>query len=244
MAKVDWVRDELILALDVYFSEPKAIGSKTHPAVFELSALLRSMPIYPLAYRKPTFRNANGVGMKLSNFLRFDPSYSGKGLGSGNEIEREVWEEFANDRKRLSKVAAAIREAAASKVPIVEQEPEEDEMDAPEGKLLTQLHKRRERSRKLVARKKEQVLHKTNKLACEGCGFDFFERYGEVGKGFIECHHILPISAMGDLHRTKLEHLVVVCSNCHRMIHRRRPWLSIEELRAALESYSLHARPV
>ena len=30
--------------------------------------------------------------------------------------------------------------------------------------------------------------------------------------------------------------LVPVCSNCHRMIHRRRPWLSVEQLRQLVRS--------
>jgi 5-methylcytosine-specific restriction protein A len=29
--------------------------------------------------------------------------------------------------------------------------------------------------------------------------------------------------------------LELVCSNCHRMIHRRRPWLTIEQLRSILK---------
>jgi putative restriction endonuclease len=30
---------------------------------------------------------------------------------------------------------------------------------------------------------------------------------------------------------TRLEDLALLCANCHRMIHRASPWLSVEELR-------------
>jgi hypothetical protein len=36
--------------------------------------------------------------------------------------------------------------------------------------------------------------------------------------------------------RTKLADVVLVCSNCHRMLHRRRPWLGIEGLKALLQT--------
>ena len=67
-------------------------------------------------------------------------------------------------------------------------------------------------------------------LLCEACGFDFEQVYGEHGKGFIECHHTKPVSELKAGEKTKLSDLALVCSNCHRMIHRRRPWLSVSEL--------------
>jgi 5-methylcytosine-specific restriction protein A len=71
-------------------------------------------------------------------------------------------------------------------------------------------------------------------LTCEACGFDFFKRYGERGGGYIECHHRIPLSESGPT-QTRLKDLALVCSNCHRMIHRRtNDWLSLEELKALL----------
>lgn len=58
---------------------------------------------------------------------------------------------------------------------------------------------------------------------CMVCGFNFYEVYGEVGKGFIEAHHKVPLSnlAEGSSQRYDLvEDFAVLCSNCHRMIHR------------------------
>src|SRR5438105_2747495 len=56
---------------------------------------------------------------------------------------------------------------------------------------------------------------------------------GSVGEGFIECHHTRPLSDSGPT-RTALKELALVCSNCHRMLHRARPWVSIVELRQRL----------
>lgn len=61
-------------------------------------------------------------------------------------------------------------------------------------------------------------------------GFDFYEFYGELGKGFIECHHTVPVSEYCNELTTKIKDLALICSNCHHMVHRRRPWLRVEEL--------------
>ena len=84
MKNPPWHKDELILALELYFWEPAARGSKSHPDVIELSELLNRLNIHPSIPPGTKFRNANGVGMKLSNFLRFDPEYPGKGLERGS----------------------------------------------------------------------------------------------------------------------------------------------------------------
>jgi HNH endonuclease len=57
---------------------------------------------------------------------------------------------------------------------------------------------------------------------------------GERGAGFIECHHTKPPSQLQNGQKTKIGDLKLLCSNCHRMVHARRPWLTIEELRAIL----------
>jgi 5-methylcytosine-specific restriction protein A len=91
----------------------------------------------------------------------------------------------------------------------------------------------------MVARKKAAALEATGRLACEACGFDFRERYGERGEGFIECHHLSAVSTLRPGQRTRLSELALVCSNCHRMIHRRTPWLALDELRALVSVQSV-----
>lgn len=73
-------------------------------------------------------------------------------------------------------------------------------------------------------------------LNCKVCGFNFEERYGSLGVGYIECHHIVPLSSQdGEGAPTSLSEVTVLCANCHRMIHRRRPVLTLEELKSAIE---------
>jgi 5-methylcytosine-specific restriction protein A len=57
---------------------------------------------------------------------------------------------------------------------------------------------------------------------CEACDFDFEEMYGEVGKEYIEAHHLKPISELkiGESRSITQHDFSVLCSNCHRMIHK------------------------
>jgi 5-methylcytosine-specific restriction protein A len=66
---------------------------------------------------------------------------------------------------------------------------------------------------------------------CTICSFNFEEFYGLQGKGFIEVHHITPISAIGHDYIAHPDELRPVCSNCHSMIHRYKPFLQINELK-------------
>lgn len=111
-----------------------------------------------------------------------------------------------------------------------------------EGGLDTRTTTQRNRSNKLrdIAIHEFKKAH-NNQLFCVICGFNFFETYSELGKGFIESHHLEPVYLM-DIEGEKitaekaLEKVALVCSNCHRMIHREKgKMLSIEELKAFLK---------
>lgn len=99
-------------------------------------------------------------------------------------------------------------------------------------KLIT--HLRRERNRKIVMDKKCQALKETGTLKCEVCEFDFREKYGEVGEGFCEVHHKKPLSENDRVTKTHLKDLAILCSNCHRMIHRTNPMLSVTAFKRLL----------
>ena len=101
----------------------------------------------------------------------------------------------------------------------------------PEGRLVERKHKFRERNQALVSAAKDAFLKNYATLHCEICGFDFQEKYGERGRGYIEAHHTVPVSDMVPGQKTRLEDIALVCSNCHRMLHRSRPWLGMEQLR-------------
>ena len=66
---------------------------------------------------------------------------------------------------------------------------------------------------------------------CQACGLDFGERYGAVANGFIEVHHVTPVSALepGTIVDPARD-LVPLCPNCHTVAHRRDPPFNVEEL--------------
>jgi predicted HNH restriction endonuclease len=61
--------------------------------------------------------------------------------------------------------------------------------------------------------------------------------YGARGKDFIECHHTKPVSELAVGEKTRLTDLVLLCSNCHRIVHRKKPWLGIDELREIVQKH-------
>ncbi|MDD2649022.1 MAG: HNH endonuclease [Eubacteriales bacterium] len=99
-------------------------------------------------------------------------------------------------------------------------------------------HYVRERNRDLVKKVKALFLSAHGKLYCEICDFSFTDTYGKIGEGFIEAHHIVPISTAKENAAVKLEDMCLVCANCHRMLHRKKPtdgeYLSIDELRSII----------
>ena len=227
-----WTRDELILALDLYFKVNPLHTSENHPEIKSLSVLLNKLPAQGHAVDAKVYRNPNGVYMKLCNYLRLDPSYKGKGLSRGGKLEEAIWSEFAENRERLEGTARAIKIGATEIQPadpdvgIVQTEDEE----FAEGRILTTLHKRRERNPQVVMKKKAFVMKEHGCLECEACRFDFAVKYGQLGVGFAECHHNVPVSKLSAGQKTKVADLAIVCANCHRMIHRSRPMLTVHEL--------------
>ena len=182
------------------------------------------------------FRNPNGVYMKLANIRAVDPLHTSqgkRGLSRGGHGVGEIWEEFSTRFDELKLIASAIR-AAATDQAATPAEVEEEGAEAEEGRLLTRMHRVRERNRDLVRRKREAVLRATGRLACEACGFDFNDQYGEHGRGFIEVHHLLPLYTLVPSTRTRMQDLSVLCANCHRMVHAKAKWLTLSELKEVL----------
>tara|TARA_R100000789_G_C3012247_1_gene151605 strand:+ start:283 stop:1140 length:858 start_codon:yes stop_codon:yes gene_type:complete len=110
----------------------------------------------------------------------------------------------------------------------------DEEVGALEGKekLILKFHLNRERSSGIVQKKKANA----EELICECCQFNFEAKYGEIGSDFIECHHKIPISEGQRI--TKEEDLALVCSNCHRMLHRKNgngEYYSVDSLKRLIE---------
>lgn len=179
--------------------------------------------------------------MKLLNFRAHDPAYAAKGrvgLSRGSKLETELWTQFADEPERLAMVAAIIRARLAHPDPdlpdVFSGADQPEVAEAQEGRIITRLHRTRERDRGIVRRKKADFRKRHGSLHCEACGFDFAARYGSRGEEVIECHHTNPLAFLTPGSTTKLDDLVLLCANCHRIIHVRSPWLTIAELKGIL----------
>lgn len=186
--------------------------------------------------RSDTFRNANRVARKTADIATHHPNYE-RAQTKGGSIDEEVLQEFLDDPAQMREVAEALRRAIAHDS-ITEQltVPVDDEDDeAKEGRLLQRQHFVRERDNKLRRKKIADFLKTHPRVLCEVCGFDFEATYGERGRDYIEVHHVVPLRASGET-KTKLRNLILLCANCHRMVHRSTPWLTADELRGLLTS--------
>jgi len=105
--------------------------------------------------------------------------------------------------------------------PIIENEglPEEAEDLELEEQRRYRYHKVIERNPQLSRRAKE--IHG---FICMVCGFNFEEKYGKLGSGYIEAHHVVPLSQLPlnkSITLSAKDDFKVVCANCHRMLHRK-----------------------
>ena len=236
MRNPKWHRDEIILALDLYFSLDRGSIDDKNPKIIETSRILNELPLFPNRPDEVKFRNPNGVTLKLANFLTFDQTYTGKGMTGGSKLDEEVFKEFFNNREKLREIASEIKKIAdnstlKNQIYSIEEDEQTEKDSVHEGQVLYKLHKVRERNLEIVKYKKEQAFKLYGKLSCEACVFVFQEFYGIIGKGFIECHHKMPLYKIKVESKTSLDDLGLVCSNCHRMLHKEIDVLSIEDLR-------------
>jgi 5-methylcytosine-specific restriction enzyme A len=231
-----WQRDELILALDLYFRCNPSSVAKNDPDLVRLSEVLNALPIHQDRPDEERFRNANGVYMKLMNFRSVDPSYTGRGLTGGGKLEAVIWDQFAQDPEHLRRVADAIVLGYQTDLALVREPAREEEEGAfPEGKVLYRVHRVYDRNQKLIRLAKEREMDIVGALRCIACRFDFAKHYGRIGEGYIEAHHTVPISELNPNGKSRLEDIALVCANCHRMLHRRRPWLPLQELKMLVQ---------
>lgn len=147
------------------------------------------------------------------------------GIGQSN-----VWyADSPESKKHVSRVIKLIERGFLEELPDIDRY-----LSGKEGNPRLVTHLKRERSPKLVKAKKKEALKKTGKLCCEVCDFDFKATYGEIGEGFCEVHHLKQLSKADVEVKTELKDLAVVCSNCHRIIHKQNPMLKLEQLRRVI----------
>jgi hypothetical protein len=127
-----------------------------------------------------------------------------------------------------------IRNKQSGETIAIQAEDEDDAGMYAEGRVSYTLHRKLERNQTIARAVKNRRLSEAGDLCCDVCGFSFQKHYGPIGVGFIEAHHTIPISKLKKRRFTRLKEIALVCSNCHRMLHRCTPLLSIAELQKRL----------
>lgn len=224
----NWTRDETILALDLYFDLNGKIPSGADDRVKALSEVLRRFPYHADASRKESFRNPDGVAFKLQNLRQVA---TGKGLGNVSETDRAVWLELGASPETTKSLANIIRAGVAASEA---SEPVREDVEFVEGRVVTELHSRREREPKL----RERLLSSrrgSGRLFCEMCGAPPPSTNAALLEAHFEAHHIVPLSSTGT-RTTRLSDLALLCANCHRLLHRaiaiEKRWLTVAEGKA------------
>lgn len=136
--------------------------------------------------------------------------------------QRMVWDMFKINSSPLDEVVEFIS------TPLDDED--EGELEGAERSIL-RAHKYYERSQNAV-KKAKALARKLGIYQCQACSFNFESTYPGVGNGFIECHHNIHLST-GIIRITTSKDLSLVCSNCHRMLHRKfeGKYLTVDELK-------------
>lgn len=152
------------------------------------------------------------------------------------KVLNTVPEEYENDFYRgyhwNCEVVRRVRNASRYDINLSDESQHEEIEHQTEGRRTVYYTTKYERSAK--NREAAIQIHGTK---CMICGFDFEEKYGQLGKGYIEVHHIKPLSKLDEEIVVNPEtDLICVCSNCHRMLHRFKSYIvSVEELKQIIE---------
>lgn len=100
-----WNNEELILALELYFSLSYGQMDGKNPKVKALSRFLTLMN-EENGYR----RSVNSISLKLANFKRIDPDFTGKGMTGGGKNDELIWNQYSADKNQLTSLAKKIKE--------------------------------------------------------------------------------------------------------------------------------------
>lgn len=207
---IGWYKNATVFRESRKILKPSKIQKKNHVSTYWIKAPANKAVLLPVEQRE----------------LMIPRGIKG-GIGQSN-----VWFADKEESKDIvNRVIALINRGTFPVLPDIDQT-----YSILEGNPRLVAHLRRERNPKIIKAKKEATLRATGKLCCEACGFDFQEVYGEIGYGFCEVHHLQQLSKADGVVKTELKDLVIVCSNCHRIIHRTDPMISILNLVKYLQS--------
>lgn len=210
MANASFTRDEVILALDVLYSNNGITPKPESMEIQKLSELLQQLPIHPVETRKKDFRTPTGVQAQIN---RYQHRYANM-VGS---MFYEIDAEFEGRHDELHAIASAIRGNVVSFNETIFGDPLENE-GFPEGFLLGHLHS--------VVEACDSVKFSPG-IRCEVCQIKTDDIYPGC-PSLMRLHLTIPVTALNGKKRYGAADFITVCPNCHAALHRRRPWLTKE----------------
>ena len=161
----------------------------------------------------------NGLVWPHQRKIKWDDEFPEIEIFVGSSQQHTVYPLLEKDVSMIEKKLKIITENEKKSV--------DDEIFT-EGERFTTEQEFRSRNSLLIKKKKKLSNYK-----CEICGFDFYEVYGDIGYEFIEAHHLIMVSS--GKRKSTLNDISLICSNCHSMVHRRKPPYSIEEIKQILK---------
>lgn len=212
--RANWTRDEVILGLDVLFSQNCQRIHKANPALIELSQLLNRLPIIPQSDRYDAFRNPVGVSSMLRNFWSSLKKPKQKFIVG--DMFFIVYNEYKDNLNELHRIAQAIRRCESATLSM--QFGDISEANGfPEGAILSHIH------RTIEGKYTEKC--RDTLTECEVCGLRPTGIYVGMGNGSILGKHFLvPPTELDPEAKQNAADFITVCPNCHQALHIIRPW--------------------
>ena len=169
---------------------------------------------------KATIRleNKNYTAYYFEDIMVFDDSITKsdiqgiwKGFKKFNSVAQNIPDEYRDAINELCK------KKKKSHVPVLRGN-ESFVVNKAEGSRIEFFTTRYERNPKY--REAAIRIHGTQ---CQICGFDFKKMYGYIGENYIEVHHKKPLFSLEEeMIPNPTTDMITICSNCHRMIHRKK----------------------
>ncbi len=220
MANASFTRDEVILALDVFYSFGKDTGYIGPDKMQELSLLLRRLPIHSIQDDDLSFRSASGIRGQLHLMKKsLESGIKSKDVG---QLFIDIAEEFRDRYDNLHVIAEAIRRNEATFVSLFGA-PLED-IGFSEGILLGHLHR-------LIEQRDGTKSDMKNR--CEVCNIQPGLYYCNSGQ-LLQNHLVVAPTLMDYSKKYRADSFLTVCPTCHAALHRFRPWLTKENCQDVL----------
>ncbi len=238
---MDWKLEEQVLACDLLASNNWLTIPERDPRVVQLSTFLRSQWVYSPSI--PEYRSTNSVHRKIEDLRTAHPDHVGT-TTRGGRLSAQVAQAFATDPAQMHTLAVNLNnnqqldlpldytaDDIEAPLPLTESASADDLVNAVEGRAIRRMVQVYERDPKLRQQKIALSRKTRGSIACEVCAFDFERVYPGRGDGYVEVHHVTPLHTTG-AKMNGIDDLILLCANCHRMIHRPPNWLTPDELRA------------